>query len=92
MSTRRAWLTYTLGRVGLFVLSVVLLWGASGLLGHPLDGLPLLLAALLLSSVLAFALLKAQREAFAASLHAGREARAATAAARRARLDDAPPS
>ena len=89
---RRAWLTYTLGRVGLFVLSALLLWGVSGLLGHALHGLPLLLAALLLSSVLALALLRGQREAFATAIQASREARTTEAAARRARLDDAPPS
>ena len=89
---RRAWLTYTLGRLGLFVLAVLLLWGGSGLLGHALTGLPLLLAGLIVSSVLAFALLRGQREAFAAALEAHRRERTEAVAARRARLDDAPPS
>ena len=87
---RRAWLTYTFGRLGLFVLSTVIIWGGSGLLGHAVNGMPLLLGALILSSVLAFALLRGQREAFAQAIQASRAAKAETLAARRARLDDTP--
>ena len=89
---RRAWVTYTFGRVGLFVVSALLIWGVSGLAGHEVNGMPLLLAALILSSVLALALLRGQREAFATAIQSSREEKAAQAAARRARLDDTPPA
>lgn len=92
MSLRRAWLTYTFGRLALFVVSAVLIWGASGLAGHQISGLALLLAALIVSSVLALALLRGQREAFAHAIQSSREEKAAAAAARRARLDDSPPA
>jgi hypothetical protein len=90
MSLRRAWLTYTLGRLGLFVLVALLAWGAAGLLGHPLDGMPLLLVALIGSALLSMVLLRAQRDRFGQALAEGRAAKAAEQAARRARLDDAP--
>ena len=89
---RRAWLTYTLGRLGLFVLVAVIAWGASGLLGHELNGMPLLLVALIGSSVLALVLLRDQRNRFGEALAQGRAAKAEQIAARRARLDDSPPA
>ncbi|MFN2536979.1 MAG: DUF4229 domain-containing protein [Mycobacteriales bacterium] len=92
MSLRRAFLTYTLGRLGLLVLVAVIVWGASGLLGEPVNGLALLLLALLGSSVLALLLLRAQRDRFGEALAAERAAKAQNLAARRARLDDAPPT
>jgi hypothetical protein len=88
MSLRRAWLTYTLGRLGLFALVAVIAWGASGLLGHELNGLPLLLVALLGSSVLALVLLREQRDRFGQALAESRAAKAAAVAAQRARLDE----
>ena len=87
---RRAWLVYTLGRLGLFGLSAIIVWGGAGLLGHDVNGAELLLGGLLLSSVLALVLLRGQRDAFAAALQARRDEKAETAAARRARLDDTP--
>lgn len=77
---------YTLGRLGLFVSSSLLLWSAAGALGFDFNGLPLLFAALLLSSFLSIVLLKRQRMAFAASLAASREAKVAELTERRARL------
>jgi len=88
MSLRRAWLTYTLGRAGLFALVAVIAWGASGLLGHELNGLPLLLVALIGSSVLALVLLREQRDRFGQALAEARAAKAAAVAAQRARLDE----
>ena len=90
MSLRRAFLTYTLGRLGLFVLVAVIAWGASGLLGNQLNGMPLLLLALIGSSVLALLLLRAQRDRFGQALALQRAAKAEDIAARRARLDDTP--
>ena len=92
MSLRRAFVTYTLGRIGLLVLVAIIVWGATGLLGEPVNGLPLLLLALIGSSVLALFLLRAQRDRFGQALAADRAAKAETAAARRGRLDDAPPT
>jgi hypothetical protein len=90
MSLRRAFLTYTLGRLGLFVLVAVIVWGASGLLGNQLNGMPLLLLSLIGSSVLALLLLRAQRDRFGQALALQRAAKAEDVAARRARLDDTP--
>ena len=56
MSLRRAFLAYTLGRLGLLVLVAVIVWGASGLLGEPVNGLPLLLLALPLQIALTLGL------------------------------------
>ena len=92
MSLRRAFLAYTLGRLGLLLLVAVIVWGASGLLGHAVNGLPLLLAALLGSSLLTLVLLRDQRDRFAEALAAERATKAQAQAARRARLDDAPPA
>ena len=77
---------YTLGRFGLFVSCTLLLWSAAGAMGFDFNGLPLLLAALLLSSFLSLALLKRQRAALAESLAASREAKVAQLTERQARL------
>ena len=87
---RKAALLYTLGRFGLFAILVVIVWGASGLLGHELQGLPLLLVAALLSSVLGYVLFGRQRQALAEALDAKRQARAAEMAQQRARLENEP--
>ena len=79
-------LVYTLGRFGLFVSSSLLLWSAAGALGFDFNGLPLLLAALLLSSFLSIALLKRQRMALAEALAASRQAKVAELTERQARL------
>lgn len=84
---RRAALGYTVGRFGLFFLVAVLLWSGSSLVGSPLNGLPLLLVAALISSVLGYVLFATQRVALAEALDAQRRARAEEQAARRARLD-----
>ena len=77
---------YSLGRFGLFVSSSLLLWSAAGALGYRFNGLPLLLAALLLSSFLSLVLLKRQRSALAEALAASREAKIAQLTERQARL------
>jgi hypothetical protein len=82
----RGALGYTLGRFLLFVLTALLLWSGAGALGYRFNGLPLLLASLLLSSVASLFLLSRQRERFAASLAAKREAKAQQVAERQARL------
>jgi Lrp/AsnC family leucine-responsive transcriptional regulator len=87
MSLRRAFLTYTLGRLGLFVLVSALAWGLSGLLGHQANGLTLVLLGALGSSVLGLFVLRDQRAALSEAIAADREAKAATLAARRERLD-----
>lgn len=87
---RKAAVVYTLGRFGLFALLAVVVWGASGLLGHQLNGLPLLLIAALLSSVLGYVLFAPQRQALAEALDAQRRARAAEIAHQRARLENEP--
>jgi hypothetical protein len=92
MSLRRAFLLYTLGRLGLLVLVAVIAWGTSGLLGDQLNGLPLLLIALLGSSVLAVFVLRGQRDRFAEAVAASRSDKAAALAARQARLDESPPA
>ncbi len=79
---------YSLGRFGLFLSCSLLLWSAAGAAGYPFNGLPLLLAALLLSSLLSLVLLKNQRLALAESLAAKREAKVAELTARRTRLDE----
>jgi hypothetical protein len=83
---RRQAVLYSLGRFGLFVSSSLLLWSASGALGFRFNGLPLLLAALLLSSMLSLVLLKRQRTALAEALAASREAKVAQLTERQARL------
>ncbi|MDX6218917.1 MAG: hypothetical protein QOJ48_598 [Frankiales bacterium] len=90
MSLRRAFLAYTLGRFGLFFLVAVIVWGASGLIGSQVNGLTLLLLALIGSSVLALFVLRRQRDRFGEAIAADRVAKAEAQAARRARLNDGP--
>ena len=85
---RRAALLYTFGRFGLFLLVALVVWGASGLLGHQLNGLPLLLLAALLSSALGYVLFAQQRVALAEALDSKRRARAQQIAEQRARLEN----
>jgi hypothetical protein len=86
---RRPAVLYTAGRFGLFVLVALLVWLGTGMFGAPLTGIPLLLAALILSSIASIFVLSRQRALFAEALTAHRAARTAQLAARRARLDDA---
>jgi hypothetical protein len=88
-SLRKAAVLFTFGRIGLFGLVAIIVWGASGLAGHQVNGLPLLLAAALGSSLLAFVLLRDQRDRFSQAIADSRDAKTAELAARRARLDDA---
>ncbi len=85
---RRAALLYTLGRFGLFLLVALILWSGAGLLGKDLNGLPLLLAAALLSSALGYVLFARQRQALAEALDGQRKVKAEQDAARRARLEN----
>jgi hypothetical protein len=81
-------LVYTLGRFALFVSCSLLLWSGAGAAGFTFNGLPLLLAGLLLSSLLSLVLLKRQRQALAAAVADARDAKTAEIAARQARLND----
>jgi cell division protein FtsL len=84
---RRAALLYALGRFGVFLLVAVILWGGSGLLGHTLNGLPLLLVAALLSSLIGYVLFARQRRELAEAIDAQRREKAAQDAARRERIE-----
>jgi hypothetical protein len=83
----KAMLTYTAGRFGLFVLAALLLWTGTGAIGHQLNGLPLLLLALVISSIGSLFLFARQRQQLAAAIAARRETKGEEIARRRARLD-----
>lgn len=85
---RKAALQYTLGRFGLFFLIAIVLWGGSGLLGHSLNGLTLLLVAALVSSALGYVIFAPQRRALAEAIDGQRHAKAEQAAQRRARIEN----
>ena len=87
-SVGRSALLFTLGRFGLFALTALLIWSATGLTGHQLNGLPLLLAALILSSIAGIFVFARQREQLAEALATKRAAKVEQIAGRRARLDD----
>lgn len=87
MSLRRAFVTYTLGRLGLFLLTALLIFSGFGLAGSSINGAPLVLLALIGSSILSFVLLRDQRDRFAQALAEQRAAKTAAVEARRARLD-----
>jgi membrane protein implicated in regulation of membrane protease activity len=77
----RAWLVYTALRMVVFV-------GTAGFfLLFGLNGFPLLLVALLVSSIVSLVVLKPQRSAVVAAQEARRERRAADKDALRSRLD-----
>jgi uncharacterized integral membrane protein len=88
VAMRRAALVYTLGRVGFFLLVALLVFVVTGFLGHQVNGLPLLLIALLVSSVGSLWLLRDKRDQLAQALAESREAKTAQIAARRARLEN----
>jgi hypothetical protein len=75
MTVRRAALVYTAGRFLLFMLFAMLSWSVAGLLGYRLNGFPLLVLALLLSSVAGYFLLAVPREQLASAIAAQRESR-----------------
>jgi hypothetical protein len=85
---RRAALLYTFGRFGLFLVVAIVIWGASGLVGEQLNGLPLLLVSALLSSALGYFLFARQRVALAEALDDKRRARTQQIAEQRARLEN----
>jgi len=85
---KRSFLALTAGRFGLFLLCALLVRLASVALDHPLNGLPLLLLALLISSPLGVLVFAPQRRAVAEQLVARREAKAQEAADRRARIEN----
>ncbi|MGB8651792.1 MAG: DUF4229 domain-containing protein [Mycobacteriales bacterium] len=86
-SLRRTALVYSFGRFGLFLVVALLIWSVTGLVGHQINGFPLLLAALLLSSIVGLFVFARQRERFAEALQAKRAAKAQQIADRRARLE-----
>jgi len=85
---RKAAAAYTVGRFGLFLLAALLVWSGTGALGHQLNGLPLLLTALVLSAVGSIFLFARQRQQLAEALAAKREAKTEEIARRRARLEN----
>ena len=85
---RKAALVYTLGRFGFFLLVALLTFFVTSLLGHPLNGLPLLLIALIVSSVGSLWLLRDKRDQLAQALAESRAAKTEQIAARRARLEN----
>ncbi|MCU1592940.1 MAG: hypothetical protein JWO12_332 [Frankiales bacterium] len=87
-SLRRSAVLFSLGRLGLFIASALLLWSGAGAAGYSLNGFPLLLAALVLSSVAGVFLFSRQRLQFAEALADKRLAKIEELTARRARLDD----
>jgi hypothetical protein len=81
----RLWLVYTALRLVVFI-------GTAGLgLILGLNGFPLLLLAILVSSIVSLFVLRPQREALIAAQLARREQRAAARQALRARLAEEPP-
>lgn len=78
----RAWLVYTALRMVVFVGTA----GAFALLG--LGGFPLLLVALLVSSIVSLVVLRPQRNALVAAQEARRQRRAAERDRLRSRLDE----
>ena len=82
-SVGRAAAVYTLARLTLFLLVVLLLNLLTGL-----GGLPLVAVALLVSSIAGYLVLNRQRQALAAAFAGRSERRAAEQAALRERLDE----
>jgi len=82
IDVRRAWLVYTVLRLVVFI-------GTAGLFAiFGLNGFPLLLLALLVSSIVSLVVLRPQRSALVAAQLARRERRTAEREALRARLDE----
>lgn len=85
---RKAALIYSVGRIGMFLLTALLVFSVSGLLGHELNGLPLVLPAALISSVLGYVIFAPQRRQLAEAVESARAAKTAQIAERRARLEN----
>ncbi|MCW2599654.1 MAG: hypothetical protein JWM02_1483 [Frankiales bacterium] len=86
-SLRKAALIYSFGRFGLFLLVALLVYSGTGLVGHQLNGLPLLLLALIVSALGSVFLFARQRQQFAEALAAKRAAKAEEITRRRTRLE-----
>ncbi|MCA1710189.1 MAG: DUF4229 domain-containing protein [Actinobacteria bacterium] len=82
-SPRRLWLAYTGLRLAVFLGVAAAVYLVSGL-----NGFPLLLVALLVSSIASLFLLRSQREALVVAQERRAQSRAADKAALRARLDE----
>ena len=85
---RRPFLSLTLGRLGLFLLCALVIRLVSVAVDHRLNGLSLLLLALLVSSPLGYWLFTPQRHAAAEVLEAHRHAKEEAAAERRSRIEN----
>lgn len=83
----RALLLFNLSRLGIFLVSALLVFAVTRL-----NGLPLLLVALAVSVPLSVVLQKRQRDALGRALEARARERTARTAALRARLDETDPS
>lgn len=81
-------LAYGAARFGLFLVTAALLWTGTRAAGMSLNGLPLLLWAMVISSALGIWVFSRQRAQLAASLEARRDAKAQQIAERRARLEN----
>jgi hypothetical protein len=88
VGVKRSFLALTLGRVGLFLLCALLVRLVSVALDHPINGLTLLLVALLISSPIGVLVFSSQRQAVAEALVARKDVRARQAAERRARIEN----
>jgi len=84
----RAALVYAAGRFGLFLVAAALIWTGARAAGTDINGLPLLLGAMVLSSFAGIWVFSRQRAELAEALQAKREAKERAIAERRARLDD----
>lgn len=80
-------LLYALGRIGLFFVAAALIWTGARAAGADVNGLPLLLGAMVLSSLASIWVFSRQRAELAEALQAKRDARTQSIAERRARLD-----
>lgn len=83
----RAALVYAAGRLGLFLVAAALIWTGARAAGADVNGLPLLLGAMVLSSFAGIWVFSRQRAELAEALQAKREAKERAIAERRARLD-----
>jgi len=87
---KRAALVYAAGRFGLFLVAAALIWTGARAAGTDINGLPLLLAAMVVSSFAGIWVFSRQRAELAEALAARRDAKTREIAERRARLDREP--
>lgn len=83
----RAALLYAAGRFGLFLVSAALIWTGGRAAGADINGLPLLLAAFVVSSFAGIWVFSRQRRELAEALQARRDAKTREIAERQARID-----